>query len=73
MSQDEHEATVAACIRSRGITRCPTACVLLTQDTIDAADREALQNYAAARSQSSAEGFRTAAISARGQLPVGTR
>ena len=52
MSQDEHEATVAAFIRSRGITRCPTACALPTQGTIDAADRAALQNYAAARSQS---------------------
>jgi hypothetical protein len=52
MHQDEHEAAVAAFIRSRGITRCPTACALPTQGTVAAADRAALQNYAAARSRS---------------------
>ena len=52
MYQDEHEAAVAAFIRDKGITRCPTACALPTQGTVDAADRAALQGYAAARSQS---------------------
>jgi hypothetical protein len=50
--QYEHEAAVAAFIRSAGITRCPTACALPTQGTINAADRAALQNHAAVRSQS---------------------
>jgi hypothetical protein len=40
---------VAAFIRSRGITRCPTACAFPTQGTIAAADRAALGAYAAAR------------------------
>jgi hypothetical protein len=52
MYQDEHEAAVAAFIRSKGITRCPTACALPTQGIVDAADQAALRNYAAARSQS---------------------
>jgi hypothetical protein len=52
MHQDEHEAAVAAFIRSKGITRCPTACALPTQGTVDAADRVALQSYAAARVKS---------------------
>jgi hypothetical protein len=52
MHQDEHQAAVAAFIRSRGVTRCPTACALPTQGTVAAADQAALQNYVAARSQS---------------------
>ena len=52
MHQDEHQAAMAAFIRGKGITRCPTACALPTQGTVDAADRAALQSYAAARSQS---------------------
>ncbi len=52
MHQDEHAAAVAAFIRSRGITRCPTACALPTQGTIAAADRAALEDYAAARGRS---------------------
>ena len=50
--QYEHEAAVDAFIRRKGITLCPTACALPTQGTITTADRAALQNHAAARSQS---------------------
>jgi Peptidase family M23 len=42
MCQDEYQASVAAFIRTKGITRCPTACALPTQGTIAAADRAAL-------------------------------
>jgi hypothetical protein len=52
MCHEEYEAAVAAFIRSNGITRCPTACALPTQATPAAADRAALQRYAALRSQS---------------------
>ena len=48
MSDREFEAEVAAFILSHGVTRCPTACVVRTQATIDQADREALQQRAAA-------------------------
>jgi hypothetical protein len=48
MGQDEYEATVIAFIRTKGITRCPTACALPTQGTVTSADRAALENYAAA-------------------------
>jgi hypothetical protein len=47
MSQSEYEAAVAAFIRNRGVTRCPTACVVRTQGTVSNADREALQQRAA--------------------------
>ncbi|MGH7029372.1 MAG: hypothetical protein ACREE9_03770 [Stellaceae bacterium] len=43
------EAAVAEFIRTRGITRCPTACVLPTQGSVAAADRAQLEEYAAAR------------------------
>jgi Recombinase len=43
----DHDAAVAAFIRTRGVTRCPTACVVATQATIDAADRAALRDRAA--------------------------
>jgi hypothetical protein len=49
MRQNEYEAAVAAFVRSRGITRCPTACAFPTQGTVTAADRAALEDYAAAR------------------------
>jgi hypothetical protein len=46
MSQSEYEAAVAAFIQTRGITRCPTACVVKTQGSVSIADREALQKRA---------------------------
>jgi hypothetical protein len=48
ISNDNSEA-VAEFIRTKGITRCPTACVLPTQGLIGAADRVALEQHAAAR------------------------
>jgi hypothetical protein len=46
MSQSEYEAAIAAFIRSKGITRCPTACVVRTQGTVSKSDQEALQKRA---------------------------
>jgi len=47
MSQSDYEAAVAHFIQTRGITRCPTACVVKTQGRISLADGEALQRRAA--------------------------
>ena len=49
MANDEYRAAVAAFIRAKGITRCPTACALPTQGTVPAADRAALEDYANTR------------------------
>jgi hypothetical protein len=49
MHDDEYQAAVAAFIRAKGVTRCPTACALPTQATVPAADRAALEDYAKAR------------------------
>jgi|SRR3984893_9841566 len=46
--QSDSEA-VAEFIRTKGITRCPTACVLPTQGLVAAADRVALEEHAIAR------------------------
>jgi hypothetical protein len=43
------EAAVNEFIRERGITRCPTACVLPTQGVVTEADRAALEEYAVER------------------------
>jgi hypothetical protein len=48
MADDNREAG-AEFIRTRGITRCPTAFVLPTQALLGAADRVALEEHAATR------------------------
>jgi hypothetical protein len=52
---DEDDDAVAEFIRSKGITRCPTACVLPTQGLIAAADRIALEKYAVLRDRARRE------------------
>jgi hypothetical protein len=59
MPENDCEA-VAEFIRTKGITRCPTACVLPTQGLVAAADRIALEEHAIARDQ-----FRRAQTAAR--------
>jgi hypothetical protein len=44
----DYEAVIAEFIRTKGVTRCPTACVLPTQGSIDATDRVALEKHAVA-------------------------
>ena len=43
MTQQELDAQVAAFIRMKGVTRCPTACAVPTQASVAEADREALR------------------------------
>jgi len=43
------ESAVAEFIRTRGVTRCPTACVLPTQASVAPHDRAALAEYAESR------------------------
>lgn len=45
----ECDPAVDAFIRTRGVTRCPTACAQPTQATLRAADRAALAEHAAQR------------------------
>jgi hypothetical protein len=50
--RSDYEVVIAEFIRTRGITRCPTACLLPTQGSIDAADQAALERHAAAQERS---------------------
>lgn len=45
------EDAVAEFIRTHGVTRCPTACVVPTQASPPAQDRAALAEYSAAREE----------------------
>ncbi|MBV9863519.1 MAG: hypothetical protein JO267_15380 [Alphaproteobacteria bacterium] len=49
MSQNDYEAAVAEFTRRKGITRCPTVCVVPTHATVGEPDRAALRDYAAAK------------------------
>ena len=51
ISDKDSAVEVAEFIRTRGVTKCPTACVLPTQASVAAADREALGEYAARRAE----------------------
>ena len=46
MTQQEHDAAVAAFIRAKGVTRCPTACAGRTQASVAETDRAALRRRA---------------------------
>jgi hypothetical protein len=43
MNQLDYEAAVAAFIRAKGVTRCPTVCISPTQASTAEADRVALR------------------------------
>jgi hypothetical protein len=49
ISDYNHEAVIAEYIRTKGVTRCPTACVVPTQASVNKADRAALGEYAIER------------------------
>lgn len=45
------DAVIAEYIRTKGVTRCPTACVVPTQASVSKADRVALETYAVERAR----------------------
>ena len=49
VSDYEHEEVIAEYIRTKGVPRCPTACAVPTQGSVDKADRAALEEYAVTR------------------------
>jgi hypothetical protein len=49
ISDYDHKAVIAEFIRTKGVTRCPTACAVPTQGSVDRADRAALEEYAVTR------------------------
>ena len=51
MSPAEYENAVAAFLRSKQITRCPTVCVVPTHGTVAEADRAAYRAYEAEKEE----------------------
>ena len=49
MSENEYAKAVAEFLNKKGVTRCPTACVVPTHGQVADADRAALRNYSLAR------------------------
>jgi hypothetical protein len=48
---DERKAKIEAFIRTKGVTRCPTACVAETQGMPSPSDQEALRDYVTEREE----------------------
>jgi hypothetical protein len=59
MSEADYEAAVAAFFRTKGVTRCPTVCVVPTQATVAEADRAAYRDYVAAKEAARLEKHKT--------------
>ena len=59
MSSTDYEAAVAAFLRSKGVTRCPTVCAVPTQASVDEADRAAYRDYVAAKEAARVEKLRS--------------
>ena len=55
MSNDDYDSAIADFLRKKGVTRCPTACVVPTRASVGEADRVALRTYDAAREAARAE------------------
>lgn len=60
MSDSDYQAAVAAFLRTKGVTRCPTVCVVPTQATIAEADRAAYRDYVTAREAARLERLKSA-------------
>ena len=59
MSEADYEAAVAAFLRTKGVTRCPTVCVIPTQATVAEADRAAYRDHVAAQEAARSEKLKT--------------
>jgi hypothetical protein len=49
MTEAEYTAQIEEFMRQRGVTRCPTACVVPTYGAVAESDRAALRSYNEAR------------------------
>ena len=58
MSETEYARAVAEFMKKKGVTRCPTACVVPTGASVNEADRDALRNHDAAREAARREKLR---------------
>jgi hypothetical protein len=59
ISELEYASAVAEFMRTKGVTRCPTACVVPTHASVGEADRAALRDHQAAREAARLEKLRS--------------
>ena len=59
MSYLDEQVAIAEFIRTKGITRCPTACLLPTQGSVTVADKVALWRHAQQREELRQERLRS--------------
>ena len=59
MSETEYEAALSDFLRSKRVTRCPTACVSPTYGTVAETDRNALRSTAMHWKLRASKNFRT--------------
>jgi hypothetical protein len=57
MSEIEYAAAGAEFLRKKGVTRCPTACIVPTHGNVTEGDRAALRDYDAVREAARQEKF----------------
>jgi hypothetical protein len=69
ISDANAETVIEEYIRTKGVTRCPTACVVPTQASVTEADRAALEHYRSERDRQRRE---KAAARARSFWGVGS-
>lgn len=69
MSQADYEAAIAAFLKTRGVTRCPTVCVVPTQATVAEADRMAYRDYITAKEAARLEKLKSAQMVHFASLP----
>lgn len=66
-SEHNCDSVIAEYIQKKGVTRCPTACVVPTQASVSKADQAALEEYAVERARQRRE-----KAVARARLLLGT-
>jgi len=59
MSQNEYDAMVAEFMRTKGVTRCPTACAVATHADVGEGDRARLRDYSDAKEAARLEKAKT--------------
>jgi hypothetical protein len=69
MSDADYQAAVDAFLSTKGVTRCPTVCVVPTQATVTEADRAAYRDYVAARETARQEKQKSAQMVHFSSLP----
>ncbi|HEY1260704.1 MAG TPA: hypothetical protein VGF34_15760 [Stellaceae bacterium] len=70
MSPTDYQAAIATFLQTKGVTRCPTVCVVPTQATVAEADRAAYRDYVAAREAERRERLKSAQEAARLWAPT---